>query len=90
MNLQAKRPPAIPAADGLNNLTEFYEPDFTTKACLCGQNFLPGQAFVITESPIITITRVCVDCSATLASGSFAERGKLARLLLARARGGER
>jgi len=90
MNLQAKRPPAVPAANGLNNLTEFYKPDFTTKPCICGREFSPGQAFVITETPIITITRVCADCSATLASGSFAERGEFARLLLARAKGGER
>ena len=90
MNLKRERPPAIPAANGLNKTIKFYESDFTTKPYLCGENFLPGQAFVITEAPITTITCVSAACSATLASGSFAERGELARLLLMRAKGGER
>lgn len=87
---KSQKPSAAGIAEGFENQIEFYEPENSIKACLCGQKFLPGSAFVIIETPIVTITRVCVACSATLAEGSFAERGELARLLLARAKGGER
>lgn len=88
MRTKNEKPPAAGIAGGFQNQTKIYEPQNTTKACLCGEDFQPGSAFVVTETPLVTITRVCATCSDTLASGSFAERAKLARLLLAKAKGG--
>lgn len=90
LKAKSERPPAIPAADGLPKTIEIYEVDSTTNHCLCGQDFRPGSAFVITENPVVTVSRVCGACSTTLSSGSFAERGELARLLLTHAKGSER
>lgn len=83
-----EKPSAIPAAEGFENTVKIYESEIITKPCLCGQEFLPSQVCVMIESPIVTIARVCATCSTTLASGSFAERGELARHLLAQVNGG--
>ncbi len=56
-----------------------------TNHCLCGREFQPATSFVVTEKPVITITRVCTDCGDTLGNGSFAERAERANLLLRRA-----
>ncbi len=57
---------------------------FTTHHCFCGAEFLPAESFVITEKPITTVTRVCVDCADTFSNGSFAEQIERANLLLRR------
>lgn len=88
MTYEREKPPAAGIAEGFEKLTEFYEPDSTTNPYLSSEDFQPGQVFVITEAPEITIARLCVSCSVTRASISFAERGELARRQLARAKGG--
>lgn len=89
MNQKTEKPSATGTAEGFEKL--FADaPNPIIGRCLCGQEFQPSESFLITESPVLTITRVCSICADTLAHGSFAERGVLARLLLARAKGGQR
>ena len=56
-----------------------------TTLCICGEVFQSADVYVITSHPITTVTRCCVECHRTFATGSFAEKIALANLLLRRA-----
>lgn len=84
-----EKPPAAGIAEGFIKPIETYAANPTMKRCLCGQEFQPSGSFLITKSPVLTITQICQVCAATLAKGSFAERGELARRLLGAGEGGQ-